>query len=235
MTKKDDYQTIATNANAPSWQITARLWTIRFELLGFEFKKIVTVCCTKRTCSSAQRYFQRWIGSPSTFYFQDDRRTAVTKHLKFGECLMRCFIACNIPCGDCSSMYSTSFPSSPNRHRSITHRISSSKAFLIKMRGLLYTAVLLIASSLLPTQDAVYLRSCPNRELEKQLGLGSAAAVIDEMDSTCSQAEGLAAAESSHVISKKDLASLPSTDGAHVIHASSHGHAAIHDMKGFSM
>ena len=128
-----------------------------------------------------------------------------------------------------------SFSSSPNKPRSITHRISSSKAFLIKMRGLFYTAVLLIASSLLPTQDAVYLRSCPNRDLEKKLGLGSAAAVIDEMDSTCSQAEGLAAAESSHVISKKDLASLPSTDGAHVIHASSHGHAAIHDMKGFSM
>lgn len=94
---------------------------------------------------------------------------------------------------------------------------------------------MLVACSLLPTYDAVYLRSCPNRDLEKKLGLGSAAAVIDEMDSTCSQEEGLAAVESSRAMSKKDLASLPNTDGGHVIHASSHGHAAIHDMKGFSM
>jgi hypothetical protein len=102
------------------------------------------------------------------------------------------------------------------------------------MKGLFYTAVLLIASSLLPTCDAVYLRSCPNRDLEKKLGL-TAAAIIDEMDSTCSQAEGLAAAEASRALSKKDLASLPSTDGGHKIHAASHGHAASHDMKGFSM
>lgn len=103
------------------------------------------------------------------------------------------------------------------------------------MKGFFFTAALLVAANVLPMHDAVYLRSCPNRDLEKKLGLASAAAINDEMDSTCSQAEAMAAAEASHVMSKKDLASLPDMGGSNIIHAASNGHAVIHDMKGSSM
>ena len=55
------------------------------------------------------------------------------------------------------------------------------------MNGLFLTVLLIIVASMVPTCNAAYLRSCPNRALEKELGLTPSP---EEEDPTCSIGEG---------------------------------------------
>lgn len=55
------------------------------------------------------------------------------------------------------------------------------------MNGLLITVLLVIVASMVPTYNAAYLRSCPNRALEKELGLTPSP---EDEDPTCSIGEG---------------------------------------------
>ena len=55
------------------------------------------------------------------------------------------------------------------------------------MNGLLLTVLFVIVASIVPTFDAAYLRSCPNRALEKELGLTPSP---EDEDPTCSIGEG---------------------------------------------
>ena len=53
-----------------------------------------------------------------------------------------------------------------------------------------FIALLIVVLQLL-FADAAYLRSCPNRDLEKQLGLPISPEVVGEDGMTCSEAEAM--------------------------------------------